>query len=142
MILDTSFLLSAFVPDQTHHHACARILASRRPLVVSPFVLAELDYLTAKLAGSDAQSRLLRELSSGAYEIAVFDQSDLLQSSRIVERYQDQQIGLADASLILLADRYGTDTIATLDQRHFRVVRSLDGRPFTILPSDAQASQG
>ena len=52
MIVDTSVLLAAFVPDQRMHKACAHVLATTRPLVVSPLVLAELDYLTAQLAGS------------------------------------------------------------------------------------------
>ena len=137
MIADTSLLLAAFVPDQRMHAACAHVLRSVRPLVVSPLVLAELDYLTARIAGVDAELTLLAELSSGAYELASFGLDDLIRARAVVERYRDLPLGLTDASLVVLADRYGTDTIGTLDERHFRVVRSLSGRPLRVLPADA-----
>ena len=137
MIVDTSVLLAAFVADQRMHEACAEVLAESRPLVVSPLVLAELDYLTARIAGVDAELALLGELCSGAYELAPFGIDDLLEARGVVERYRDLPLGLTDASLIVLADRYDVDTIATLDERHFRIVRSLSGRPLRILPADA-----
>ena len=136
MIVDTSLLLAAFVPDHRMHAECAQVLRTVRPLVLSPLVLAELDYLTARIAGVDAELALLAELSSGAYELASFGLDDLTRARSVVERYQDLPLGLTDASLVVLADRYDTDTIGTLDERHFRVVRSLSGRPLRILPAD------
>lgn len=138
MIVDTSVLLAAFVPDQRMHEPCARVLAGGRPLVISPFVLAELDYLTVRIAGVDAELAALEELSSGAYEIAGFDAVDLVRAHAVIERYRDLPLGLADASLVVLADKHNEDAIATLDERHFRVVQSLRGRPFRILPADAE----
>ena len=137
MIVDTSLLLAAFVPDQRMHAECARVLAEHRPLVLSPLVLAELDYLTARIAGVGAELALLAELSSGAYELASFGVDDLARATNLVERYRDLPLGLTDASLVVLADRYGTDIIGTLDERHFRVVQSLSGRPLHIVPADA-----
>ncbi|MXW93943.1 MAG: PIN domain-containing protein [Acidimicrobiaceae bacterium] len=161
MIVDTSLLLAAFVPDQRMHAECAQVLRTVRPLVLSPLVLAELDYLTARIAGVDAELTLLAELSSGAYELASFGLDDMARARTVVERYRDlplgltdaslvvlagrqepartptRQLGLTDASLVVLADRYGTDTIGTLDERHFRVVRSVSGRHLRILPADA-----
>lgn len=46
-------------------------------------------------------------------------------------------MGLADASLVVLAHRYGTDRLLTLDERHFRVLRTREGQPFRLLPADA-----
>ena len=140
MIVDTSLLLAAFVPDQRMHAECAQVLRTVRPLVLSPLVLAELDYLTARIAGVDAELTLLAELSSGAYELAFFGLDDLARARTVVERYRDLPLGLTDASLVVLADRYDTDTVGTLDERHFRVVRSLSGRPLRILPADADSN--
>lgn len=136
MIVDTSFLLAALVPDQRLHGACATALADAELLVVSPFVMAELDYFTALVAGVDAELAMLSELVSGAYELPSFDNIDLTRARAIVERYRDLRVGLTDASLVVLAHRYQTNEIATLDERHFRVVQSLTGRPFTLLPAD------
>ncbi len=138
MIVDTSVLLAAFVPDQRMHERCARLLKANRPLVISPLVLAELDYLTVQIAGVEAELALLGELCSGAYELAAFGTDDLFRARTIVERYSDLPLGLTDASLIVLADRYNTAAIATLDERHFRIVESLQGGPFRVLPADAR----
>jgi len=138
VIVDTSVLLAAFVPDQRLHEACARLLAASRPLVVSPFVLAELDYLTARIAGVEAELAVLEELCSGAYEIAGFDAIDLVRAHAVIERYRDLPLGLTDASLVVLADQHSEDAIATLDERHFRVVQSLRGKPFRVLPADRE----
>jgi predicted nucleic acid-binding protein len=52
----------------------------------------------------------------------------------IIERSADHGIGVADASNVVLADRYRATTVATLDRRHFSVLRPLSGRNFAILP--------
>lgn len=139
MIVDTSFLLAALIPDQRLHDACAATLVDAEQPVVSPFVMAELDYFTARIAGIDAELAMLSELVSGAYELPSFDNIDLTRARAIVERYRDLRISLADASLVVLTHRYQTHEIATLDERHFRVVRSLTGQPFTLLPADLPA---
>lgn len=59
---------------------------------------------------------------------------ELREACSIIERYADQGIGIADASNVILAARYRTRTIATLDRRHFGVVRPLTGGRFTVLP--------
>lgn len=52
----------------------------------------------------------------------------------MVARYRDQEIGVADASNVVLAARFHTRTIATLDHRHFDVLRPLDGGRFRVVP--------
>lgn len=52
----------------------------------------------------------------------------------IVDRYHDQCIGLTDASLVVLAERFRTRRLLTLDRRHFAVVRPLSGGAFELLP--------
>ena len=136
MIVDTSVLLAALVPDQRLHAVCRSLLSAARSLVVSPLVLAEIDYFAARIAGTDAELTILDELGSGTYEIAPFERVDLIRAKAVIERYRDLRLGLTDASLVVLAHRYGTHEIATLDERHFRVVQSLTGRPFTLLPAD------
>jgi predicted nucleic acid-binding protein len=44
---------------------------------------------------------------------------------------------LADASIIVLADRYRTTRLLTFDERHFRAVGPLSALAFTLLPADA-----
>ncbi|MGH9249561.1 MAG: PIN domain-containing protein [Acidimicrobiales bacterium] len=135
MIVDTSALLSFFDRDEPTHDAVVDLLKnSRDPLVVSPFVLAELDYLVGTRIGVTAEVSVLREIGGGAWELAGLDAADTMRAAGVVERYGDQEIGLADASNAVLAQRYGTRRIATLDRRHFVVLRPLQGGRFTVVP--------
>lgn len=112
----------------------ATVARDEGPLVVSPYVVAELDYLLLTGWGVDAELAALAELGSGAWELAQFDALDLRTAREIVARYRDQAIGVSDASLVVLAERYRTDRILTLDHRHFGVLRTRSGVPFTLLP--------
>ncbi len=135
MIVDTSALLAYFDAAEPDHTAVSRVIDdSEDSLVVSPYVLAELDYLVATRVSVDAEIVALRELSSGAWDLAEFGVAELEQATNIIEKYRDQRIGLADASNVVLADRYRTRTIVTLDRRHFGVLRPLSGGRFAVLP--------
>ena len=137
IMIDTSGLLAALFSDQNRHEECARALREATPpLIVSPFVLAELDYLITKFAGVDAAIALLEEIERGAYELAVVDEFTILHSREVIERYRDLNVGLTDASIVVLADRYSAYTVLTLDERHFRAFRPSPRRRFRILPAD------
>jgi predicted nucleic acid-binding protein len=102
--------------------------------VVSPYVIAELDHLVATRHGVQAELAVLDELGGGAWELACLDAAELRTARTIVDRYADQRIGLADASNVVLAQRFGQTSIATLDRRHFSVLRALDGSALTLVP--------
>ena len=139
ILLDASGLFAALVASQRHHAAARQALAeAEAPLVLSPFVLAELDYLLLGSLGLDAEGALLKEVASGAYDLATFAARDVGLAGTVIEHYRDQRIGLADASIVVLAGRYRTNRVLTLDERHFRVLRTPAGDPFTILPADAE----
>jgi len=135
VIVDTSALLAYFDTSEPDHGAVAAILDDAdEPLVVSPYVVAELDYLVASRLGVSAELAVLAELAGGAWELAAVDEEGLKGARAVAERYADQRIGIADASNVVLAERYRTQTIATLDHRHFDVLRPLSGGRFTVLP--------
>jgi uncharacterized protein len=135
LIVDTSALLAYFDAAEPDHPAVTRVIDdSEDSLVVSPYVMAELDYLVATRVSVDAEIVALRELSSGAWDLAEFGVAELEQATSVIEKYRDQRIGLADASNVVLADRYRTRTIVTLDRRHFGVLRPLSGGRFAVLP--------
>jgi predicted nucleic acid-binding protein len=135
VIVDTSALLAYFDAAEPDHRAVSTIIdASHELLVVSPYVLAELDYLVATRVGVDAELATLRELTSGAWELADFGTAALEQAASVVEKYRDQDIGVADASNVILADRYRTRTIVTLDRRNFAVLRPVGGGRFSVVP--------
>jgi uncharacterized protein len=136
IVADTSGVFSALDRSQPGHEAVLRVLADGEPLVLSPFVLAELDYLLATRISVAASIELLRDVRDGAYELAPFSADEVGEAAALVARYETLGIGLADASIVILADRYDTDRVLTLDERHFRAVRTRAGGAFTLLPAD------
>jgi uncharacterized protein len=135
LIVDTSALLAFFDRDEPDHQAVSAVISeSSEPLVVSPYVVAEVDYLIGTRLGVAAEIAALRELAGGAWDLASIDAADLGTILPVIERYADHAIGVADASNVVLADRYRTATIATLDRRHFSVLRPLSGGYFVIVP--------
>jgi predicted nucleic acid-binding protein len=138
ILVDSSGLYAALVSTQAGHQRMRNALeAERGPLLLSPFALAELDYMLARWEGRAIELALLEDVAAGAYELVPFTQTDVTEAVMVIERYRDLRIGLTDASLVVLAGRYGTERILTLDERHFRVLRTPSGRPFTLLPADA-----
>jgi predicted nucleic acid-binding protein len=138
IVVDTSGLLAAMDTREPAHARAARALSSEPgPFVLSPFVFAEVDYLLLKRIGREQQRAFLREVAHGAYLLAPLGDADTARLEKVILQYDDADLGVADASLVVLCDRYGTDTILTLDERHFRALRQDNGKPFKLLPSDA-----
>jgi predicted nucleic acid-binding protein len=137
ILVDSSGLLAAIDSSQREHTAAANALeAAEPPLLLSPFVLAELDYFLATRIGSFAEVALLEEVAAGAYQLEPFGRDDVAAALAVIERYGDIGLGLADASIVVLADRHATSDVLTLDERHFRTVRRSKGEAFRLLPAD------
>lgn len=62
------------------------------------------------------------------------DATDIRAARSLIDRYHDQNIGLADASIAVLAHAYRTTRVLTLDHRHFEVLRTVAGRRLTLVP--------
>lgn len=137
LIVDTSGLLAAIDSDQRQHARSREALeTSEGPFLLSPFALAELDYLLATKVGQREQLALLEEVGRGTFRLESFSNYDVKAAVSVLERYADLELGLADASNVVLADRHATTDILTLDERHFRTVVGASGEPFRLLPAD------
>lgn len=138
LILDTSGLLAAIDADQRLHEAARRSLENASgALVLSPFVLAELDYLLLTKVSVGAELAFLEEVAGGAYRMEHLSAADIAGSRAVIERHRGfGDLGIADASNVVLAERYDTRDILTLDERHFRSLDGPQGLPFRLLPAD------
>ncbi|MDO8678512.1 MAG: PIN domain-containing protein [Acidobacteriota bacterium] len=138
IVLDTGGLYAALdANERLHSRAAAALVASRPPRILSPLVLAELDYLIGTRVGHAAQIALVHEVHRGAYQLEPFAADDVALCGRIMEKYADLAVGLADASVVVLADRHRTLDLLCTDERHFRTLRGAGGKPFRLLPMDA-----
>jgi predicted nucleic acid-binding protein len=137
-VADTSALLAFFNNTDKHHNPVQKGIAQAGHLVVSPCVLTELDYLVTTRQGPSAAGAILRyvagRVAAGRWEAPGIGPL-LLAAHAVLEDYP--AIGLADAMNVVLAREFRTDVIATLDHRHFRVIRPLTPHSaFRLLPAD------
>jgi predicted nucleic acid-binding protein len=137
ILVDTSAALQLASSTAKRHadvHAVVSELAG--PFLLSPFVLAELDYMLGARHGQAAQLAMLGEVADGAYDLAEFSRTDVEAAADVIRRYADLRIGLADASIAVLAERHQTVDVLTFDFRHFRAMFGPGRRPFRLLPDD------
>lgn len=134
-LVDTSALIAYYDRRSADHAAVVEAFqAAHAPLSISPLVLAEFDFLITKYAGPHVALTALRELADTMH-IEEFRAADLRAAADVMTRYADLEIGLTDASIVVLAHRCRTERVLTLDRRHFAVVRPLsDAAAFTVLP--------
>jgi len=103
-----------------------------------PLAVAEADYLILDRLGPAAEAAFLEDLIAGTFRVDCLDRDGLTAARDVIDRYGALRLGLADASLVVLASRYDTRRILTFDERAFRAVAPLSGGSFTLLPADAQ----
>lgn len=121
--------------DDAHHAACLELLETHPgPLVVPTLVVTEVAYLLATRLGWEAEARFLGDLASGAFTLEPVHAADPLRMVELVARYHDLPLGAVDASVIAAAERLEVDAIATVDRRHFSVVRPRHAKALTLLP--------
>ena len=142
VIADTSGLLAAVDSNEKEHDRCRSAISRASLLVIPPFVLAEFDYLVMKHLGEATGIVVSEDIAASVrkrdYEIARITPEIITESSVVRAQYRNLQLGLTDAANIVLAARYRTNTLLTLDRRHFRAVRPIvgDSEGFQLLPDD------
>lgn len=97
-------------------------------------VITEVAYLIGSRLGADAEVRFLGDLAAGAFAVEPVDPSDWLRIAELVGRYRDLPLGTVDASVVAVGERLGITEVATVDRRHFSVVRPRHVGGFTLLP--------
>lgn len=138
ILLDTGGLYAALdANEELHGAAVASLVAAKPPRLLSPFVLAELDYLIGTRVGHAAQLALLEEVVQGVYQLEPFAPEDVEHARALMDKYEDLRIGLADASVVVLALKHRVLDVLCTDEHHFRALRGPGGKRFRLLPRDA-----
>ncbi|TLG13928.1 PIN domain-containing protein [Nocardia cyriacigeorgica] len=129
-IADTSALIAAY-DNSAPQRDRVRELLSTSVAVVSPLVLDEVDHLLIARFGKDRRiadlvlDDLLTSAEEGAVLVPPIDHHDLRVAQRLITQFGGLRLDLADAVNIVLAERYLTNAIVTLDERDFRAVAPL-----------------
>lgn len=135
LIVDAGPLYAAAATQDNDHRRCVDLLAQApRPLLVPELVVTEVSYLLSDRIGAHAELSFARAIAIGELVVEPVLDSEWERVAELMEQYIDLPLGMADASLVALAERHGAREIATLDHRHLGVVRPRHVPSFTLLP--------
>ncbi len=97
-------------------------------------VVTEVAYLIETRLGWRPEVRFLGDLAAGNLFTEPVLAADWIRIAELVTAYHDLPLGTVDASVIAAAERLDVTAVATLDRRHFTVVRPRHVPSFTLLP--------
>lgn len=133
VLADTNCILAFLDRDDRHHAAVVQIVQTETILIPAT-VLPEVDYLTTKYLGERVAKAFLKDLVEEYFTYLPVDINDLKQALKVMARYQEVPLGLVDASIVVLAERYRIQKILTLDRRHFSLIKPEKMPYFELLP--------
>ena len=136
LICDTGVLYADAVARDRDHERCVQLLEGwPDPLVTPAPVIVELDWLARSRRVSAVIDGVLRAIETGGLYVEELALDDYARIRELCRRYDDLPLGFVDASVIAVAERLSERTIATLDHRHFPVVKPRHARALTLLPN-------
>jgi len=135
LILDAGPLYASLDRRDADHQACRALIESATESLVIPGpVLPEVDYLVSSRLHPGILIALLRDIEAGAFQIVEPERADYPRILEICERYADADIGFVDAAVLAIVERLNEPKLATLDHRHFGVLRPRHVESLTLLP--------
>jgi predicted nucleic acid-binding protein len=134
LIVDANVIVATMNRRDKNHGRMSILLEGRDDqFIVTPYVVAEVAYLVQKFAGPAAEIQFVEAIRDGVFHQEELDRPDLDRVVEIMRQFQDLPLGLADASIIAVAERLKIREIASIDS-HFRAVRPHGIDFFTLLP--------
>ena len=135
LILDTGPLYASLDrSDQDHARCRALIESAQETLVVPSPVLVEVDYWIARRLNPGVLVALLDDIQAGAYAIEDVATADYSRVRTLCDRYADSDIGFVDAAVLAMVERLDEPKLATLDHRHFGMLRPRHVDALLLLP--------
>ena len=135
VLVDAGPLYAVADENDDEHQTCVELLTELAgPLVVPVLVAAEVVQLLEARVGPEAEVRFVGALAAGELVVESVGAPDWERIAELVWQYRDLPLGTVDASLVAAAERLGIVTVATLDRRHFSVVRPQHTAAFELVP--------
>jgi predicted nucleic acid-binding protein len=133
--VDTGPLWATFDRADHDHATCVQLLAQARGVRIVPApVLVEFDHLAARGTDRGAVDALLDEIEQGTYVVEELLGSDYRRVRELLDTYADLRVGFVDAAVLAIVERLRETKLATLDHRHFSVMRPRHVDALELLP--------
>jgi len=135
LILDANVLYAALDRRQPRHSDCRRLIEnSTEPILIPSPVLVEVDYFVTTRMNVDVLIGLIRDIELGNFDVVDVEQLDYFRIEELVAQYADSDIGFVDAAVLTIVERMKEPKLATLDHRHFAMMRPRHVDSLTLLP--------
>jgi uncharacterized protein len=135
LLVDAGPLIAYLNRNDLDHARCSELLSSRTDdLLLTPYVVTEACYLVAKYVGAAAEINLVDAIAAGDFLQVDITIADLARMAQLMRQYVDFPLGVADASVIAVAERLSLHEVATLDYRHFNAVAPSHTTALKLLP--------
>lgn len=135
IVVDTGPIVALLNDRDDHHERCRDFLANHPgPLVIPTTVFTEVCMLVERRRGTRAEQAFIDDVRAGLFVLIESTSADLDRISQLVQKYASLPLGAVDASVIALVERLNLTAVATLDHRHFHVVRPRHCNALTLLP--------
>ena len=132
-LFDTGPLVTAIDRSDKHHARCTALLESLGgPLLIPTTVIVEVCWLVEERP--DVEAAFLGSVVAGEFKHVAITAADLARTAELVRTYADLPLGAVDASVIAVAERLNLTDVASLDRRHFTVVRPKHVNALNLLP--------
>jgi uncharacterized protein len=109
------------------------IAGSAEGRVIPAPVLVEVAYFAAKI-GPAVLPALLDDVRNGAFTIEDLQPADYDRTAQLLRQYGDLRVGFVDAAVLAVVERLREPKLATLDRRHFAVMRPQHTEALELLP--------
>ena len=127
--------MATFDRNDPDHEPCAQLLAEVRGARVVPApVLVEFDYFAARELDRRAVTTMIDERRHGNYRVEDLTDSDYQRVGELLDIYADLRVGFVDAAVLAVTERLRETKLATLDHRHFSVMRPRHVDALELLP--------
>jgi len=135
LVVDAGPLIASAAPREPEHARCVELLGqAARPVVVPAFVVCEAAYMLGRFVGPHAERALSDAFHVGDLVAEPVEPSDWDRITELVDTYRDLPLGIVDASVLASCERLGVTRLATLDHRHFSIVRPLHCEVLELVP--------
>ena len=137
LILDTGPLYASLDRSDANHTACRRVIEEAdEPVVVPAPVLVEVDYWVRARLHPRVWVALLDDIIDGAYHVEDLWPEDYRRVCELCDRYDDADVGFVDAAVLAVVERLNEPKLATLDHRHFHLLRPRHVDALRLLPEE------
>jgi predicted nucleic acid-binding protein len=137
LILDTGPLYASLDRSDADHATCRKLIeATNEPLIIPAPVLVEVDYWIHVRLHAGVLVALLDDIIAGAYQVEAIRPDDYRRIRELCDRYADTDIGFVDAAVLAVVERLGEPKLATLDHRHFSILRPRHVDALRLLPDE------